>query len=283
MATRLIRGKRAKEQWIQLLIYMSLLFFGVLTFYPFFATILLSFKDATQFETQRWTLSFPLHWVNYIRAWGRIDRYILNSVIVSSVSCMGAIILGTLSAYVIARYDFPGRMLFFYAIISLLMIPLIFVFIPKFMVVLRLGMLNTFWGLWLIYIGSGQVFVIFVLRTFFASIPNELLESAKLDGAGEIHILWHIVVPLSKPIIATLAVLNILGTWNDIVWPIIVISKDNMKTLAIGLLSLREVFYNIAWGPLFAGYVIASIPLIILFGFTSRLFISGLTSGALKM
>jgi len=131
-------------------------------------------------------------------------------------------------------------------------------------------------------VASGQVFGIFLLKGFFENLPEELFEAARVDGADNLRSFFYIGLPLSKPIVGTLVVMNVLSTWNNIIWPRVVLSDDALFPLTVGLMQFRQLFYTV-WGPLMAGYVIASIPLIVLFALASRLFVQGLTSGALKV
>ena len=254
----------------------------VLTFYPFVAMLFMSVKDNTQFYHERWIPSWPMHFENFGYAWTAIHQYILNSIFTSSVSALGAVVFAALSAYVIARFEFPGRNLIYMAIIALMMIPGILTLVPRFLLVRDLGLLNTYWVLILPWTAGAQAFGILLLRTFFESLPGELFESARLDGAGELQVLWRIAAPLSAPILGTLAIMSVLGTWNEVIWPSVTVSSDNLKTIVFGLWGFQGTYYQ-SWGPLNAAYVLSSIPLIILFAFTSRLFIQGLTSGALKV
>jgi ABC-type glycerol-3-phosphate transport system permease component len=162
------------------------------------------------------------------------------------------------------------------------MIPGELTLIPSFLLVKDLGLLNSYWVLILPYIAGGQVFAIFILRSFFQSLPDEMFEAARIDGANELQILIRIGIPLSQSILGVVAIMHILSTWNDLVWPLVTLSSDKLMTLTIGLYAFRTAWYSI-WGPLMAGYMLASIPLIILFAFTSRLFVEGLSSGAIKM
>ncbi|MGC8890905.1 MAG: carbohydrate ABC transporter permease, partial [bacterium] len=209
---------------------------------------------------------------------------ILNSGIVTTSSVFGVLLIGSVSAFTFARFNFPGKDLLFFAILSLLMIPGILTLVPSFLLVKRLGLLNTYWALILPYISGGQVFGIFILRSFIASLPEELFESARVDGASTLQTFFSIAIPLSKPILVTVAIMNILGTWNDYVWPLVTIPDGRLWTITVGIVSFSSQYGGLEmWGPMFAGYVIASIPLIILFFFTMRYFIAGLTSGALKV
>ncbi|MBP1994486.1 carbohydrate ABC transporter permease [Paenibacillus eucommiae] len=259
-----------------------ILFFGILTVLPFFVLLSLSFKDSTQFNLQRWSVTFPFHWENYDAAWQAIHVYIGNSFVISGVTVIGVLVISCLAAYPLARIHFFMKEKIYFLIIALLMIPFTLTMVPLFSLVIEFRILNSWLGLWGPYIASGQVFCIFVLRSFFSSLSEEMFEAARVDGASEMRILFSIVLPLSKAIIATLGVLNVLNTWNDYIWPVMVINDDRLMPLTIGLMVFQKQFTT-DWGPLFAGYVIASIPLLIMFIFASKQFVEGLSSGSVKM
>jgi multiple sugar transport system permease protein/raffinose/stachyose/melibiose transport system permease protein len=245
--------------------------------------VLFSFKSNAQFFTQRFTLSFPLHLENFVEAWGaHIPKYILNSAIYAVVSVFLALIPASLSGYAFARMRFYGKEILFYLVLGLLMIPGVLTLVPAFVLILKLDLLSTRWAFWLPYAAGNQAFAIFVLRTFFAGLPEELFESARIDGAGEARCLVSVAMPLSQSILGTLALLQVYGIWNDLVWPLTINVNPDIKPIMVGLMSFAGQ-YRTEFGPLYAGYVIASIPLVVLFAFTSRLFIRGLTSGAIKM
>ena len=262
--------------------HLGLLGFLFFMFLPFIITIIISFKDIPQFDHYPFTVTFPLHPDNYIDAWRIVSRYILNSMITSSTSVVGMVILAAISAWAFARYPFPGRDFFFFGVLALLMVPGELTLIPAFLLVKDLGLLNTRWVLIAPYIAGGQVFAIFILRQFFEALPGEMFEAARIDGASELQVFRHIGIPLSQSILGVVAIMHVLSTWNDVIWPLVTLRSNELMTLTIGLYAFRTAWYTI-WGPLMAGYVIASIPLIILFAFTSRLFVEGLSSGAIKM
>jgi ABC-type glycerol-3-phosphate transport system permease component len=163
------------------------------------------------------------------------------------------------------------------------MIPGVLTLVPAFLLVKNFGLINTYGALILPYIAGGQVFAIFILRSFIASLPEELFEAARLDGASTFQAFRHIAIPLSKPILVTIAIMNILGTWNDYVWPLVTTPDGKLWTISVGIVTFGNSFRGLeSWGPMFAAFVLASIPLIVLFLFTMRYFIAGLTSGALK-
>ncbi|MGQ9628721.1 MAG: carbohydrate ABC transporter permease [bacterium] len=265
-------------------IHIIIIVLGILTFYPFFFTVQTSFKSTPQFIHNFWGFTWPLHPLNYKDAWGRISRYILNSLIVTSSSAAGVLCISSISAFVFARFRFPGREFLFLCILSLLMIPGILTLVPAFLLVKSLGLLNTRWALILPYISGGQIFAIFILRSFIASLPEELFEAARVDGASTLQSFFHVAIPLCKPILVTIAIMNILGTWNDYVWPLVTLPSGKLWTITVGIVSFSSQYMGLEnWGPMFAGYVIASLPLIVLFFFTMRYFIAGLASGALKV
>ncbi|MEM7134542.1 MAG: carbohydrate ABC transporter permease [Chloroflexota bacterium] len=256
---------------------------AILTFFPFFFLLISSFRSTTEFMHQFWGIPWNPEWLNYVDAWSVLGQYMLNSLIVSGVSMVGVLGIASLSAFIFARFDFPGREFLFLAILALLMVPSVLTLVPAFLLVKDLGLMNTYWALILPYIAGGQVFAIFILRSFIAGLPEEIFEAARLDGASNMQIFLRLVLPLSKPMLITVAILNVLTTWNDYIWPLVTIPNDSLWTISLGIVSFGSQYGGLQrWGPMFAGYVIASIPLIILFVFTMRYFIAGLTSGAIK-
>jgi raffinose/stachyose/melibiose transport system permease protein len=261
--------------------YTVLSILVVMTFYPVVAMLFMSLKDNPQFIHARWVPTLPFHFENFGYAWTAIHRYVFNSILVSAATALGVVALSALSAYVFARFQFPGRNFMYMAIIALMMIPGILTLVPSFLLVRDLKLLDSYLVMILPWVAGGQPFGILLLRSFFEGLPTELFESARLDGAGELKILQRIALPLSAPVLGTLAIMNITSTWNAVIWPSVTVSSEKYKTIVFGLWGFQGMYYQ-SWGPLNAAYVVSSIPLLILFAFTSRLFIQGLTSGALK-
>lgn len=273
------RWKDLRDDWWKHLLLLIISFF---LFFPFLVTISISFKDLSQFATQPFWPTFPLHWSNYREAGEIVIPFIVNSIVVCGITCVGVVLIGALTAWVFANYEFPGREILYYLILALLMIPSILTLIPTFVVVSHLHMLDTRWALILPWIAGGQVFAIFILRTFFAALPKDLFEAARLDGAGELAIFARIGLPLSKSILGVVAIFNILGTWNDFLWPLVTLTSKDIYPLVLGLYRFQDQYYSV-WGPLMAGYVIGTVPLVILFMFTSKLFVQGLAAGGIKL
>jgi ABC-type glycerol-3-phosphate transport system permease component len=258
---------------------------GIMLLFPYVLMVIISFKDVYQFDHSPFLPTFPLHFDNYFGSSGAFRtlwRYIVNTIFVAGVSAIGAVAVAALSAHVFARYRFPGKETLFYLIIALLMIPAILKLVPQFILIKSLGLFNTPWALIMPYIAGGQVFAIFILRQFFASLPEELFEAARMDGASEPRAFLMISLPLSQSILGVVTVMHVLSSWNDLIWPLVTLTSPSNFTLTLGLFAFRNENWT-NWGPLFAGYVIASIPLLLLFSFTSRLFVEGLASGSLKL
>jgi ABC-type glycerol-3-phosphate transport system permease component len=207
----------------------------------------------------------------------------LNSITVTIAILFGSMFLSCISAYVFARYDFPGKGFLFSLILGLMVIPGITTLVPRYVLVRDLTLLNSLWAVILPGILGANAFNIFVLRTFFASLPEELFEAARLDGAGHWTIFTRVVMPLSWAIVSALAVLQIIGAWNDYIWPVMVLNRDSIQTIAIGLVYLTGSPAAPEIGVQMAGSVIASIPMVVLFFLAMRTFIEGLATGAIKV
>jgi multiple sugar transport system permease protein/raffinose/stachyose/melibiose transport system permease protein len=264
-------------------VYIVLAVLVILTYVPILVMLSVSVKDNAEFYNSFWGLSFPLHLENFSNAAGVLAPYMLNSIIVSGSSMAGVVVLSCFAAYSFARFRFAGREALYYLVLALMMIPSVLTLVPQFVLVKNLGLLETRWALILPYIAAGQVLAVFILRAFFAGLPEELFEAARIDGAGELAAFWRIALPLTKPILGTVAIMQLLATWNDYVWPFVVTQQTpDLYTLVVGLVSFTGR-HSTDWGPLMAGNILAALPLVIVFLFTVRYFIQGLTAGALKM
>jgi len=212
-------------------------------------------------------------------------RYLLNSVVVTTSIVLLNVVFGTAAAYAFAKLRFPGRDPIFFLLLLTLMVPFQVNLIPLFKMMVELHKAvpalgaDTYFGL--IAPSAISVFGIFLMRGYLRSIPDEILESARMDGASEWRILRSIVFPLAVPGMATLAIFTFLGAWNDFLWPLIVTSSDDMRTLPVGLALLARRNAS-DWGTTMAGTIITAAPLILVFLLMQRRFIEGLTAGAVK-
>ena len=250
--------------------------------YPFFFILMTALKDNSEFTYEFWWFALPLHFDYIVQAAGDMWHYIVNSVLVAVGTIVGVLATSTLAAYAFARFRFWGRQFWYYSIIAMMMVPFILTLVPTFLIVRDLGLINTLWGLILPYIAGGEVLAIFIMRAFFAGLPNELFEAARMDGASHLQAFWRIALPLTKPVLGTIAIVNLISVWNDYIWPLLIVSDDSIRTLALGLTFYTQR-HTTAWGPLMSGYLIGTLPLLLVFLVSVRYFIQGLTAGALKL
>lgn len=219
---------------------------------------------------------------SYGYAWEVLRPYVLNTLLVSAVTALGVVVFGSVTAYVFSRYRFPGHRALFLIILSFMMIPGVLTLVPSFLWVKQLGLLNTYWVLILPYIAGGQIFAIFVFKGFFDGLPGELFESARMDGAGHFRQYWHLVLPLSKQIVAVVLIVNVLGTWNNFLWPFITNTDSKYHVISSGLFTMSGSAVASNYASMYAAYILSSIPMLILFLYATKPFMSGVTSGAFK-
>jgi len=265
-----------------LVILGSLLF---LSFVPMLMGLLISSK--THYEVYNHFFSLPraVQWDNYTRATLDMLKPLGNTLFIAAVSVLGGLALASFAAYAFARLHMYGKNALFFILLCLMMMPGVLVQVPNFVLVRNLGLGNTFSGVMLFYIGGGQAFSIFLLRSFFDSQPEELFESARLDGATEMQTMSQIALPLARPILITVGIMNLLGYYSDLIWPLLVLTSKEKATLMMVLQkyappSMGQTLPNVAVQT--AGYMLACVPLIILFTFGMKYYIQGLTSGAIK-
>ncbi|MGH3281810.1 MAG: carbohydrate ABC transporter permease, partial [Trebonia sp.] len=222
---------------------------------------------------------------NYALAWTGVSHQLLNTVIVAALSIVIGVSAAALGAYAFSQLRFRGKEVLFMAYIALLLIPWTLTLIPLFLTIQKLHFFNTMWALVLPYAASAQPLLVLIFRGFFEQIPRELLESARVDGAAERQVLARIVVPLTRPVLFTGAILVTINVWGDYLWPTIVIQDPAKTTISAGVQQFVGSFgTNLSnGGAVFASFVIATVPMFILVGFTMRYFVSGLTEGATKL
>ena len=274
------RRFRISRDW-SIALVLSIL--GFITFIPLIMLFELSFKDEQQMAVSQWLPAWPLHLRNYYVAFLAVKPYLLNSGIFVLGAVSIAITCSTLTAYVLARYPFPGREFFYMAVLALLMIPGVLTLITSFVVTVNLKLNNTYLGIWLPMAAGAQAFQIIVLRTYFQSLPPELFEAGRIDGASEFTMLIKIALPLSKPILSTLVILQAMNVWNEFIWPLMIFAKPERYPAVLTVMRMGQLITARDPGAMWAGYVLVGLPILILFAFTSRTFIRGLTSGAIKM
>ena len=208
-----------------------------------------------------------------------IFRWFLNSLAAASLQTLMILVTASMGAYALARMEFRGKRIVFGVIVATLLVPPVIFLIPNYLIVQNLGWLDTLWAVSVP--GAAGAFGIFFLRQFFVGLPTEIEEAARIDGAGDIRIFLQIVLPLSRPAIATLAVLSFLANWNDFLWPVYVLLSPDKLTLQPGL-SVLQGAYSTHFGIVMAGAVIASIPVLIIFTLAQRQIVDSVASSGIK-
>jgi ABC-type glycerol-3-phosphate transport system permease component len=265
-----------------------LIVLALLALFPIGFLLVNSVKTELAYSRDPLALPETFQWHHYREAFDLIVRPILNSVVIVTASVLGIVTFAAMSAYAFTFMSFPLRRLLFTLVFVLLLIPGVLTLIPLYLQIKRLdifGLSNSWGGLILPYIAAGQAFSIFVLRTFFGGISKDLIDAARVDGASEWHIFGKIVVPLSVPVLVSVIVVNVVPLWNDYLLPSLLLS-EKYRTLTIALVSLQgnaQSHSSSQFGTLMAAYVIACVPLAIVFAFLMRYYVQGLTSGALKL
>ncbi len=263
-----------------LLRYVAMCAIAVLMIGPFYWLLVLSFRGGGNIYSFR-LIPEQITFHNFIYAWTAAGLGIsfLNSVIVGVASVGLNLLLASLAAYPLARLTFPGRTLIFYIILSTLMIPFQLYMIPLLLLCIRIGISNTLVGVYLPF--SVGAFGVYLIKQYYHTIPKDLEEAARVDGAGEFTIWWRIMFPLTKPALATLAIFVFVFSWSNFLWPLIILNDQGKFTLPVAIAKLIGVFVD-KTHYLAAGSVITIVPVIVLFLFLQRLFIGGLTLGAVK-
>jgi ABC-type glycerol-3-phosphate transport system permease component len=252
---------------------------AVLLLIPFAWMISSSLKTSDQvFSTPMTWIPRPIHWENYIKAFETMPvlLYSRNTILITLLCTIGYLISGSLVAYSFARLRWPGRDFWFFILLATMMLPPQVTIIPLYVVFRKLQWINTYKPLVAPSYLTGWPFFIFLMRQFFLTIPNELTEAAKVDGAGHLKIYWMIILPLSKPVLATVAIFSFLMHWNDFFGPLIYLVDDSKFTLALGLMTFANKHQN-EWSILMSVSILMLLPTLIVFFFCQRYFVEGIT------
>jgi multiple sugar transport system permease protein len=269
---------------------------AVIMLLPFVWMVSTSLKPADQLFT------VPPTWIpralqldTYVKAMsaGNFGRYAFNSLLLALANMVTNVLLSAFAGYAFARLKFPGRNVLFVLVLATLMVPYQVTIIPLFVIVRHIplfggndvlgqggiGWINSYWGL--IVPGAVGAFGIFMLRQFFQTLPVELEDAARIDGAGELRIFWQIMLPLAMPAVATLAIFSFQAGWNAFLWPLLITTTDDMRTIQLGLTVFVQQ-YSTQWGQLMAATVVATLPVILVFAAGQRLMVRGIAFTGLK-
>ena len=264
-----------KQFWLILL--------SLVAFYPVFYMFITSFKTRKDWLDNQF--GFPSHITtdNYVQALnqGRLVLWFGNSLLVTLGSILVSTAVAALAAYALARFKFPGRRVFLNTMIALMVVPPVVLIMPLFVLMVNVKLVNTLPGIIIIYVGLLIPFSIYLLVSFFRSLPKEIFDAATVDGCSNFGILWRIVLPLSAPAFVTLIVVNTLWVWNELLVALVFLQSEDLKTLMPGL-TLFKGHFSLNEPLIMAGTMIATIPMLILYIFGQRYFVQGLVAGAVK-
>lgn len=273
--------QRQPRGW--LLIYIPLVALLIFAVAPLLLAWFTAFKSAEQQLVNPYGLPIPPTLENLKEAWtvGRFGIYFKNSVIISVADVIGMVIISSLAGYAFARLQFPGQKLLLYGLLIGLTIPVAAIIIPLYLTMRDFRLLNTYGSVIIADIALAAPIFVFIMRAFFKDLPAELDDAARIDGANEFQIFWQIMLPLARPGLLTVALLEFLWSWNDLLLPLVFLVSDELRTLPVGMLFFQGRF-TIDYGLMSAGVLIISLPVTILFLIFQKDFVKGLASGALK-
>jgi N-acetylglucosamine transport system permease protein len=267
---------------------LSQLFLGIwalAVILPLVWMVVSAFKSDPEILSSPWTLPAALQFDNFARAWteARIGRYIWNTVVVIFFGVTGTLLVSSMAAYALSRFQWPGNRLCYYLFVIGLMFPTFLALVPLYFVVDDLGLLGTKLGLILVYIAYSLPFSIFFMHGFFKNLPSDLAEAAVIDGAGPYRVFFQVMLPLARPGIIAMAIFNFLGQWNQYLLPLVLNPSQDNYVIAQGLqnLSLNQG-YRSDWSALFAGLTITMVPMLVVYIVFQRRLEGGLTAGAHK-
>ncbi|MEB8343067.1 carbohydrate ABC transporter permease [Streptomyces endophyticus] len=262
-----------------------LILWAIMVVMPLLWAVMTSFKTDGDIFGSPWSLPDKLHFENWSRAWSdaHMSDYFLNTIVVVGFSLAGTLVLGSMVAYVLARFEFPGRQFIYFLFVGGMSFPIMLALVPLFYVMKNLALLDTLPGLILAYIAYSLPFTVFFLTSFFRTLPSSIAEAAFVDGASHTRTFFQIMLPMAKPGLISVGIFNFLGQWNQYMLPTVLNPSPDNRVLAQGLVELAtSQGYKGDWSGLFAGLVMAMLPVLAAYIIFQRQVVQGLTAGALK-
>lgn len=276
---------RRKRNFGDLPVHVTLLVIGIIIAMPVVIAFFMSFTPLREILSRADPEILPNAWTleNYDKAWtaSPFPRYMLNSFIQTGVITIAQVIFSVLAGFAFAMFHFRGKNVLFALVIGSLIIPFELTFIPNFVLISDLGWANTYQGLTVPFLASA--FGVFLMRQFFLTIPRDLYDAAKIDGAGDWYYLWRIMVPLSKGAISAFTIFAFLSAWNQFLWPLVITNEESMRTAQIGIrFFLTNQERATDWGAIMAGTVIVMIPTLVIFLVAQKQLVKGIAASGLK-
>lgn len=266
------------------LLYAALVLAALVTMLPFAWVLSGSLRGLAEFQADpgAWLPSEPTL-ENYAKLFSQagFGGYLVNSLVVAGLVVAGNVVGGALAGYALAKLEFRGKRIAFGAVLAALMMPFSATFVPQFVITVNLGLIDTLAG-----VAAPLVVLpisIFLVRQYAASVPDELIEAARIDGASEFRIFWQVFLPLAGPALATATILSFLASWNNFIWPLIVAQRESTYTLPVGLAATQQAANNVTdYGLVLAGAVVVMLPVLVLFALLQRYFVQGIAATGLK-
>ncbi|MFI9238006.1 carbohydrate ABC transporter permease [Streptomyces sp. NPDC053079] len=286
-AAEATRGRMGSEGTVlNVFSHGVLVLWALMVTLPLLWAVMSAFKTDREIFTSPWALPSGLHFGAWSRAWSQahMGEYFLNSVVVVAGSLAGTMLLGSMAAYVLARFDFPGNRFVYFLFVGGMSFPVILALVPLFFVMKNMQLLDTYHGLILVYIAYSLPFTIFFLSGFFRTLPTSVAEAALIDGASHTRTFFQVMLPMAKPGLISVGIFNFLGQWNQYLLPTVLnVGDEDKKLLPQGLVALAvSQGYKGDWSGLFAGLVMAMLPVLAAYIVFQRQVQAGLTAGALK-
>jgi raffinose/stachyose/melibiose transport system permease protein len=269
----------------RVLLLLPVLAYTVFSAGPYLWTAMMSLRTTDEIHRSHYGLPIPAHWGKYHRAWTEFGyaTYFRNSAIVTVMAVILVTVLGAMAAFAFARrrYAFPGREPLFLLVFLSIMFPPQIMLLALFQILVQYKLFNTLTGLVLVYVATELPLTIYLLRAFFAQIPSELEEAARLDGCGDWSLFWRVMLPMALPAVATTVILNLIYFWNEFLYAVVFITRQQSRTLPLAIQFLvSDQYFDI--GMLATGLMIATLPVLVLYLFLSEWFVKGMTAGAIK-
>lgn len=274
------KSRSGQQRSLNILTYFLLICWAIVFMFPLIWMVSTSLKVTGQeFTYPPELIPDPFSWVNYPDALTALPFHIYfkNTMIIVIMRMIGAIITASMAAYAFARMKFPGRNFLFSLVLSVMILPELATLVPTYILFNELGWIDTLRPLFVPFLFGGSAFFVFLLRQFFLTIPLELEDAAKIDGAGYWRIFWQIIMPLAVPALGTVAIFTFIGAWNDFAGPLIYLQSNEMKTLALGVYMFRGL-YHTQWNVLMAASMAMVVPVLLVFFFAQRFFIEGIST-----
>lgn len=280
-STRRNRSSEHGRAW-RALLYVALSIGALIAVSPLLWTLLSAFKPSGQIlrNTGLWPEPFTFENFTFLIQNPEFPRYFLNSAVISVAIVLSNLLFASAVGYALAKMRFPGRNVVFVAVLATFMIPAMVLFVPRFVTVAALGLSNSYAGMILPFLVTP--ISVFVMRQYIAQLPDELLEAARIDGAGEIRIFARVFLPLCGPALATVGILTFVSSWNSLLWPLVVAQTTDMYTLPVALTVMSQGEGMLNYGGLLAGSLITIAPIVILFLFFQKYFVSGIATTGIK-